>query len=145
MTTPDAIGFAVLTLVFLLTLPRARALWRGGPAIAETERFYRSFWPYSDAALRGWLRAQVAGMLDFMCAYVAGTEAVLKSLVPRGAWPILEMLGVIGLAGVFLMTVAVVSIVLFNMPKLLVIPELRGQEGLVAYWRRSRRNHPPHR
>lgn len=143
MTPSGAIAFVVLTLVLFGVLPRFRALWRGGEAIVETERFYRRFWPFSDAALQGWLRAQVAILIDFVCIYVAGIGAMLRSLVSPTERLAPELIRLVGLAGLAVMTLIVVSIVLFNAPKRFVIPELRGQRGLVAHWRSSRRGNRP--
>jgi hypothetical protein len=143
MTLSDALALVVLGLVFVVTLPRYPALWRGGQAIADTERFYRAFWPYGEPALQGWLRAQVAGLLDFAFVFLGGTGAILKPLVPQADRFIPEAMRLIGVGGFGLTTAIVISIVLFNVPKRFVIPEMREQEGLVAHWRRSRRRDAP--
>lgn len=143
MTLSDALAIVGLGLVFVLTLPRYPALWRGGQAVADTERFYRAFWPYGEQALQGWLRAQVAGLVDFAFLFLGGTGAILKPLVAPADRFIPELMRVVGLAGFILMTAIVISIVLFNIPKRFVIPELRQQDGLVSHWRKGGRREPP--
>lgn len=95
-------------------------------------------WPYSEAALQGWLRAQIA-------IYIAGWFLLLApvGILIRYAAPSVRSLvasvAIAAIVGLLMMVAISASIVLFNAPKWLVVPALRDQEGLVSEWRKSRR------
>lgn len=127
----DLIVAVVWLGLLLVLLPRMRAIWRGGAALASLEAVWTAFWPYSPRSLRAWLRATVA-------MYVGGyflllmTVGVLIRGADKALRPWLAATALIGLAGTVAMVALAVSIVLFNRPKWLALPAMRSDEGLLA-------------
>ena len=124
---------------FFAGLPAFRGMWKGGDALARVERLWRRIWPYSDAALQGWLRAQMAIYLGWGSIALAYPALVLLRTSDASTKPILSLVFWAGAAGFIAMIVLIVSIVLFNVPKPLALPSMRDQEGLLVRWCRERR------
>jgi hypothetical protein len=144
MTGNQAVVLVVLAAGLFAGLPAFRGMWKGGQALGRVERLWRRVWPYSEAALQGWLRAQMAVYLAACFLVLAYPAAVLHHTADGSTQPVLSAVLWAGFAGLVSMVVVVISIVLFNVPKRLALPSLREQEGLlVGWWRlRGRRAKP---
>lgn len=129
--------FAVVGVFGSLQLP---SLWRGESA-ERIERHLRPGWPWGSSALKGWIRslpaAVLAGWSLFLLALigVAASNGFLSEGSP------LRLLGYLALPAIGLTIFGflhMLTIILFNRPKYLVPPSLRGDPGLVqAWWRRG--------
>lgn len=141
--TLNEVALSLLWTAFLLAaVPRMRRYWSGEPP-ADLERALRRIWPYSEAALQGWLRAQTAMYIGAWFLLFAYLSAVLHPSAAQSTRPILAWIVPAAFAGVVVMVAMAASIVLFNVPKRLVFPALREQEGLLIRWWRVRRGRPP--
>src|SRR5262245_824075 len=132
------------TALLIVAVPRMRRYWRGEQP-AELERTWRRIWPYGEAALQGWLRAQTAIYIGACFLLLAYLPVVLRPIADDSARPILALLLWVGSAGVVIMVAIAVSIVMFNVPKRVVFPALRDQEGMLMGWWRRRRARRPER
>jgi hypothetical protein len=141
MTLNEAVISLFWTAGLLAVAPRMWSYWRGEEP-ADLERNWRRIWPYGDAALQGWIRAQTTLFLAAWFVLLAYFSAVLRSPAEPSARPIIGLALPIGIIGLFAMVVLAASIVLFNWPKRLVFPALRHQEGLLTSWWRRRRRPP---
>jgi hypothetical protein len=139
VTAGELIPFGVMTVALLAALPAFRGMWRGGDALARVERLWRRIWPYSEAALQGWLRAQMAVYIGGWFMTVAYPPAVLLRTSDGPDAPILRAVFWIGATGFIATIAAAISIVLFNVPKRLALPALREQQGLLGGWWHRRR------
>jgi hypothetical protein len=86
------------------------------------------WWPYGDALWRGWLRLTVVGWI------VVSLIGIGLPLIQAKEGPLMTIGTVLAcLAFVFLLMA--IPIVLWNRPRVLVIPWLRHQPGALAEWR----------
>jgi hypothetical protein len=145
MTLSEIVVLAILITGWLAALLAYRRAWKGGETLAKVERIWRNVWPYSEAALQGWLRAQLAIYIGGSFLLLGYAATVLRPSADASARPNLSMILLIGLIGLVTMFAIAVSIVLFNTPKRLVFPALRDQEGLLVRWWRQRRGRTPKR
>lgn len=139
MELSQVIVFAGWSALMVLAFPRLRRAWNGtGDSLANITRIARSFWPYSEAALQGWVRAQVALYIGglFMEVYPA---AVLVHTAEVPTKYVLYLIALVGVIGMFFMAAVAAAIVFFNVPKRLVFPPMRSQHGLLRTWRDARR------
>lgn len=132
-----------MAVALLGALASLRRAWEGGETLARVERTWRSVWPYSEAALQGWLRAQLALVLGGCFMVLAYPAAALSPTEDRSAQTALDLIFWTGVTGFAAMIVMVISIVLFNVPKRLAPPALRDQEGLLSRWWRLRKIRMP--
>jgi hypothetical protein len=142
MTVREGVVLSIwiaLILVATLRLPR---YWRGEPPV-DIERNLRRFWPYSEAALQGWLRALTAAYIAAWFMLFGMLAIVLVPSADQSAGPIVAWIVLASIAGTVAMVAIAASIIMFNWPKRLVFPALREQEGLLSRWWRLRRNRPP--
>lgn len=138
MTGSQLLVVGTLALVCLAGFPALRGMWKGGDGLARVERGWRRFWPYGEEALQGWLRAQMAVYLVTWFMLITYPAALMVPAASASTRPLVTLVLWIGLAGFVAMVVATISIVLFNAPKRLALPELRDQEGLLTGWIRRR-------
>jgi hypothetical protein len=144
MTTDQMFVAVIMAAALLAAMPAFRGMWRGGDALAKVERLWRRIWPYSESALQAWLRAQMAVYLGGCSLTLAYPALVLMRTSDGSTSPILSVVAWTGVTGFVTMIAFVISIVMFNVPKRLVIPSLRNQEGLlVRWWRRRSRSPEP--
>lgn len=129
--------------VLLAALPAFRGIWRGGDALARAEQLWRRIWPYSESALHGWLRAQVAIYLGGWFLAVAYPTSILLRTSDATIRPTVRLFFWATVIGFLAMVALTITIVLFNQPQRLALPQLRDQEGLLTRWWRRRRNHSP--
>ena len=132
-----------MTALLLAALPAVRSVWKGGDALARVERTWRRIWPYSEAALQDWLRAQMAVYLGVSFMTLAYPAAVLSRTSDGSIGPIPSLVLWMGITGFVAMIAITISIVLFNVPKRLALPALRDQEGLLVRWWHLRRRRTP--
>lgn len=143
MTPVELFAFGTVTVALLAGLPAFRGMWKGGDALTRVERTWRRIWPYSEAALQGWLRAQMAVYLGVCFITLVYPAAVLVRTSNGSTGPILHLALWTGITGFVAMIATTISIVLFNVPKRLALPALRDQEGLLVRWWRLRRRRTP--
>jgi hypothetical protein len=139
MTTGELFNFVVLAGVALAAVPAFRGMWKGGDGLQRVARLWRRIWPYSEAALQGWLRAQMAIYLGLCFATLAYPAAVLLRTSDGRTNSVLTLVFWTGATGFIAMIATTISLVIFNVPKRLALPALRDQEGLLVGWWRRRR------
>ena len=145
MTLFEIVVLGVSTAGWLAALLAYRRAWKGGETLAKVARIWRHVWPYSEAALQGWLRAQLAIYIGGWFLLLGYAAAVVRPTADPSIRPNLSLILLIGFVGLVIMFAIAVSIALFNMPKRLVFPALRNQEGLLVRWWRQRRRQTPKR
>ena len=133
--TIASIIFTLGCLVGLSQLPR---IW------SHRSSFYDApggWWPYSEAAWRGWVRglpaAVVGATLFGVAGIVGGFAGVLDNdaaLTDTTSGTVVFVLGVLG----FLLIVLSLLALYLNKPKWIVAPHLRKGRGLIYEWRRAR-------
>src|SRR5215213_5033748 len=116
-----------------------RRAWKDRARLARLERIWRNFWPYSETALQGWLRAQVAiSLIGFVLAAMYPV-AILFRTTSGSTKLTLALIILLGVVAIVLMVGLVIAVALFNVPRFLVFPAMRDQEGVVVQWWHRRR------
>jgi len=141
-STPQLLPFAVLVLLLLFGSRGVGQVWRG-TLPDKVLAMWRTLWPWSEAALRGYVRSAIAlSLAGWTLAVAYGLDLFLGE-VSGQASNLVDVLIDAALVGTFLLLTAVVLVVLVNRPKFFVPPWMRDDEGLLETWRRNRRTPPP--
>lgn len=95
------------------------------------------WWPWGEALWQGYRRMFLPGLMVGGVFVIIIFMSLFVSEAPQGPfarpyWVVIPWLVALGLSGT-----AMLSTVLFNVPKFLVPPHLRGQPGAVAEWLRA--------
>jgi hypothetical protein len=103
-----------------------------------TERMYRtmrSWWPFGNALLRGWIRmtpVAIAGIWIMLAIVAIGIPST--GAEPGSALYALGYLLIPLTLLLFACFAVMVTIVLFNRPRFLVAPHLRTDPGAISAW-----------
>ncbi len=130
---------ALLVAVLIFATAKFRGIWSG--ANLDRLRANLSWWPYSRMALEGWIRALPVGLVG---AYAVALGSFALALIRLGVadpyrdWMV--RLIVVSLVAAPFAVLVMLLIIAFNVPRFLVPPPLRNQEGLVTAWWRRRRD-----
>ena len=119
----------VMLVPVLAALPNT---W-SGKGLPDLERVVRSFWFWGEASLQGFLRANPIAIVACTGLWVAGfTAELLKVIGPSIVRTVLAYLFWVGYIVFLTSLVLMVTVMLFNFPKLVVPPSLRHQPGLLT-------------
>lgn len=132
---PTLIVLALFAAAIAGATARLPSIWKSGGRNAASG--FKSWWPYSSAALGGWLRAMPTGILGGWCFVVTLVGLLVAVYFDEWRAPA-ETVATLGLLGMFGCLVLVASVILFNRPRLLVPPSRRSDAGLVHHWTRRR-------
>lgn len=141
MIVAAMIGLGLLSILAWSQVPK---LWRHETKIWDGRA--PSWWLWGEALFRGWVRSLVV-------ATAAGTALVILSAVVLAVDPDYDapsdaresqaeiVAGAVAVGVWVLLTLTMFSVILFNRPKFLVPPHLRGERGAIQLWlhKRSRR------
>jgi hypothetical protein len=128
----------VFALGCLVALPQVVGIWTHRTATYDEPA---AWWPYSDAAWRGWVRGLpvtvIGASLMAAAGVVGGFTGVIDSEAPLTDTASGAVVFVLGLAA-FLLIVLGMCALYVNAPKWIVPRHLRQEHGLVAEWRQER-------
>jgi len=136
----QAITLTLLLLVMVGASWRMPKIWSDEQMTDRLFKTMRSWWPWGQPLLHGWIRALPAGLVggwllvaSTIVAALVATDTIESSL-GFGVLAILVFLLFVSLA-------TVASVMLFNRPSVAVPSHLRDQSGAVSEWRgaKSRR------
>jgi hypothetical protein len=138
----QALILILLLAVMLGASLRMAKIWSDDRMSDRIFKTMRSWWLWSDALLRGWIRALPVGLVGGWFLVVAMAVAALatetmESSLGFGLLAFLVLLLFVSLG-------MAVSVMLFNRPSFVVPPHLRDSPGALKEWRsaRSRRRRP---
>jgi hypothetical protein len=136
----QAIVLTLLMLVMIGASLRMPNIWSDEQMSDRLFKTMRSWWPWGEPLLRGWIRALPAGLMGGWLLVAATIVAAMVATEKLASSPGFGGLAILVFL-VFLSLGTVASIVLFNRPSFAVPPHLRSQTGAVSEWRgaRSRR------
>lgn len=119
--------------LWVVALSQVRAVW-SGRSIPRIERNLRPWWLWGEGMLQGYLRAMVALIIPVTAMIIGAFAAILRELtVDPVVWRVAHVVLVVGFVSFMVGFVPIITVVLFNWPKLLVPPSLRHQPGLLSH------------
>lgn len=145
----EAVLIAVGLAIALLGLRAAPRIW-DGRAHADLDARTRAFWLWGEGTRRGFVRANFVTVLAAPWIGLAGLSALLwKAPEVRALQGPLAILLVFGVIVLIAFSILLVTITLFNRPRMVVPPALRGELGMLPEWLAKRRARkakarPPH-
>ena len=133
----QAITLTLLLLVMVGASWRIPKIWSDERMTDRLFKTMRSWWPWGQPLLRGWIRALPAGLVggwllvaSTIVAALVATDTIESSL-GFGVLAILVFL-------LFMSLATVASVMLFNRPSVAVPSHLRNQSGAVSEWRHAK-------
>jgi hypothetical protein len=131
------VSFAVCVLIAIGATFRIRAL-RTRPVTDLMYRSMRSWWPWGEALLRGWIRMTPTA-IGGLWIVLAGLASGIPSTGAERGTP-LYALGYVFVVTIVMLAIwigAMISITLINRPRFLVAPHLQSEPGALATWFRG--------
>jgi hypothetical protein len=119
----------------LSLLPRMWAERGQGPAPATRRR-----WSFRAARQEGYARSLPAGILALTALVLAMAAEVVNQASAGTLSAVFGRIALWAFIAFVALTLLAVSVVLFNVPKILVPPVSRDEPGAVTLWWRSRRS-----
>lgn len=120
----DVGALAVLTVGAIVALRQLPRLWNHESAFWDQKP---NGFVWSDAVWAGWVRAALVSCCGGLAMIIAGWTLVLGS--PS---TVTKAIVIVFFLGMFMALGLAMLIVLFNWPKLLVPPHLRGEPGVLG-------------
>jgi hypothetical protein len=138
MTLADWLAVVVFLPILLLALSQLPKLWRHETDFWDGKA--PGWWVWGETLFRGWVRSLIALTLTgtlllgvFVLGVIAdiGEESQTSSDAVQLAFAVSFVLLV-------LLFIAGITVSLFNRPKFIVPPHLRGERGAIEQWARAR-------
>jgi hypothetical protein len=124
---PFVVVLSIFTLALPLTFNQARRIWKGGDGAAGVSANYST----ANPARRSWVRTKPPGAAAGAFLLLSGW-CLIAADVPTHRLDVLIWMSRVSLCFTVLSSIAVVAIYLFNWPRELVSPHLRGEKGYLA-------------